>query len=202
MSLEITPDQVAAFYKHMQEHFRTRIVTKEDAAGMQMIDAALDALGVSDKEDFLDSYAMSVGDRICLPFTPGNDDEPLGNWEHILVGAHEHQRVVQYARDGMAQRGPGCLRAPSARARFETEAFLASSEVQRWRWDKPLSHRFIEKKLSTYGCSFEDLQWAQKYLTLGDKSTASGYATTEAGAVAIEWLNEHMPGLFFAAFAA
>lgn len=194
MSLEIQPDDVRGLWKHMQEHYGTRIVTKADAKEMQAIGTLLDTLGILDKEKFLRDYATTIGKAIYVPFELGIPQPGWDLWQQAVAAAHEHQHVVQHVRDGLAYE-VGYVTDTSARARHEAEAYLANIECHRWRFGTiPTPRRFAER-LAHYGCTDQDILWAAKYLTLAAETVRLGGVVTEAGAVALDWLDDHAPEL-------
>lgn len=194
MTRALDPDDVRAFYKHMQDHYGTCIVSKDDAKEMKAIAVVLDQLGIMDKEAFLKNYATTVGARIYLPFQIGVEQPGWDLWSQLVTAVHEHQHVVQSVRDGLEYE-VGYVADTSTRARHEAEAYLCNVELHHWRYGLiPTPRRFADK-LAHYGCTDQDILWAAKYLTLAAETVRLGGAVTEAGAVALDWLDEHTPAL-------
>lgn len=185
---------VVALWDHLQAHYGTRLLDKGDAVGMRAVAALLEQLGVQDRARFLTEYATTLGTRIYVPFQVGTPVGAWDLWQQVVVAVHEHQHVVQHVRDGLAYE-VGYVTDSSARARHEAEAFLCNIELHHWRYGEiPTPRRFAEK-LASYACTEQDLLWAAKYLTLAAETVRLGGTVTEAGAVALEWLDEHLPDL-------
>ncbi|MBZ0232730.1 MAG: hypothetical protein K8M05_10405 [Deltaproteobacteria bacterium] len=194
MSRNLEPEDVRAFWKFMQDHYGTSVIAKDDATSMKAIATLLEALGVMDREIFLRDYTTTIGKKIYTPFEVGVAQPGWDLWQQIVVCVHEHQHVVQHVRDGLAYEA-GYLADTSTRARHEAEAYLTNIELHHWRYGViPTPRRFAEK-LAHYACKDQDIAWAAKYLTLVAETVRMGGAVTEAGAVALDWLDEHLPEL-------
>lgn len=196
MTAPVTPAVVVGLWDHLQAHYRTTVVTKADAGQMKQLATLLDALGVLDRERFLKEYATTIGRTIYLPFTPGEATATWDLWAQLTVAVHEHQHVVQHVRDGLRFEVEYVIDS-STRARHEAEAYLTALELHHWRYGQvPPARRFAEK-LAAYACSEADILWAAKYLTLAAATIGQGGLVTEAGAVALDWLDAHAPELAF-----
>jgi hypothetical protein len=194
MSAQLEPEDVRGLWKYLQERFGSCIVTKSDAKEMQAIGTLLDALGILDKEKFLNEYCTTIGHAIYVPFQIGVPQPGWDLWQQVMAACHEHQHVVQHVRDGLAYE-VGYATDTSARARHEAEAYLSNIELERWRTGQiPTPRRFAEK-LAHYGCTEQDILWAAKYLTLSAETIRLGGVVTEAGAIVLDWLDEHVPEL-------
>jgi hypothetical protein len=194
MSRELTPEEVRAFVAHMTSHFEATLVDKGDAKEMKLVGELLDKLGILDKDEFLENYATTIRSKLYLPFTPGVEEGNWTLWNQLVTVAHECQHVVQHRRDGLAYE-VGYVTDTSARARHEAEAYLTNLELRYWREGAiPTPRRFAEK-LASYGCTEQDILWAAKYMTLVAETVKLGGVVTEAGAVALDWLDENAPDL-------
>jgi hypothetical protein len=194
MSRAVEPEDVRAFWKFMQDHYGTSVIAKDDAKSMRAIATLLDALGVMDRDAFLRDYTTTIGKKIYTPFEIGVAQPGWDLWQQIVVCVHEHQHVVQHVRDGLAYEA-GYVADTSTRARHESEAYLTNIELHHWRFGQiPTPRRFAEK-LAHYACKDQDIAWAAKYLTLTAETVRMGGAVTEAGAVALDWLDDHLPEL-------
>lgn len=192
MTAAVTRAVVVGLWDHLRSHYGTMLIAKDDAVAMQRVADVLDALGVLDRDRFLGEYATTIGRQIYLPFTPGEATATWDLWAQLTVAVHEHQHVVQHVRDGLAYE-VGYVTDGSARARHEAEAYLTALELHHWRYGKvPPARRFAEK-LASYACTEADILWAAKYLTLAAATIGQGGRVTEAGAVALAWLDAHAP---------
>ena len=66
--VDIQPEEVWAFWRFMQDHYRTTVVNKRDALEMQLVAQALDALGIQSRDRFLRNFTTTLGRRIYTPF--------------------------------------------------------------------------------------------------------------------------------------
>jgi len=186
---------VREFWAFMTRHFRTRAVVKADAVEMRAVGAALEAMGVGDKRDFINRFATTIGRRIYLPFTPGDDNSTWDPSEQLSTCAHEHQHVVQMDRDGALRYGYRYLRSDAARAQYEAEARTTELELHFWRFGSIPRLETLVKGLSSYSLSKSDIEAALTTLRSNAETVRRGAALTQAGQVAIEWLNDHAPDL-------
>lgn len=194
MTRELQPDDVRAFWTHMMEHYGSESLAKDDATSMKAVAFVLDQLGVMDKDKFLRDYTTTIGRKVYTPFEIGVAQPGWELWAQVTVCVHEHQHVVQHVRDGLLFEA-SYVADTSARARHEAEAYLTAIELHHWRYGTiPPPRRFAEK-LAAYACTEQDILWAAKYLTLAAETVRLGGLVTEAGAVAIDWLDEHLAEL-------
>ena len=70
--LDVKPEEVWAFWRFMQDHFRTSVINKSSALEMQLVARGLEALGVQSKERFLKNFTTTIGRRIYTPFEVGS----------------------------------------------------------------------------------------------------------------------------------
>ena len=129
--VDIQPEEVWAFWRFMQDHYRTTVVNKRDALEMQLVAQALDALGIQSSERFLRNFTTTLGRRIYTPFEVGSPRGGWDLWSQVVICVHEHQHVVQHDREGLsfevsyladrAARAPLRFRSPPcSRARFRS----------------------------------------------------------------------------------
>jgi hypothetical protein len=186
---------VRDFWAFMTKHFRTRAVVKADAIEMRAVSAALDAMGVADKRDFMSRFATTIGRRIYLPFTPGDDQTTWDLWEQMRTCAHEHQHVVQLDRDGALRFGYRYLRSDAARAQYEAEARTTELELHFWRFNSIPHLELAIEGLASYSLGKNDIAAALTTLRSNAEAVKRGAVLTQAGRVAIDWLNDHAPDL-------
>jgi len=100
--LDVKPEEVWAFWRFMQDHFRTSVINKSSALEMQLVARGLEALGVQSKEFFLKNFTTTIGRRIYTPFEVGSPKGGWDLWHQVVICVHEHQHVVQHDREGLA----------------------------------------------------------------------------------------------------
>ena len=76
--LDVQPEEVWAFWRFMQDHFRTSVINKRSALEMQLVARGLEALGIQSKDRFLKNFTTTIGRRIYTPFEVGS---PKGGWD-------------------------------------------------------------------------------------------------------------------------
>ncbi len=192
--IDIQPEQVWAFWRFMQDHYRTTVVNKRDALEMQLVAQALDALGIQSRDRFLRNFTTTLGRRIYTPFEVGSPRGGWDLWSQVVICVHEHQHVVQHDREGLSFE-VSYLADRAARARWEAEAYRSNLELHFWRYGTTPSARRIAEVLGDYGCRPEDVDVAAKSLALSAVSVRKGAVINEATHVALGWLDEHVPRL-------
>ena len=192
--VDIQPEEVWAFWRFMQDHYRTTVVNKRDALEMQLVAQALDALGIQSRDRFLRNFTTTLGRRIYTPFELGSPRGGWDLWSQVVICVHEHQHVVQHDREGLSFE-VSYLADRAARARWEAEAYRSNLELHFWRYGTTPSARRIAEVLGDYGCRPEDVDVAAKSLALSAVSIRKGAVINEATHVALGWLDEHVPRL-------
>lgn len=192
--VDIQPEEVWAFWRFMQDHYRTTVVNKRDALEMQLVAQALDALGIQSRDRFLRNFTTTLGRRIYTPFEVGSPRGGWDLWSQVVICVHEHQHVVQHNREGLSFE-VSYLADRAARARWEAEAYRSNLELHFWRYGTTPSARRIAEVLGDYGCRPEDVDVAAKSLALSAVSIRKGAVINEATHVALGWLDEHVPRL-------
>jgi hypothetical protein len=194
MSAGLQPDEVFAFWAHMQQRFGTTTVNKADAVEMQIVGSVLDTLGILDKERFLRSFTTTLGRKIYAPFDVGSANEVWDLWDQVVVCVHEHQHVVQHEREGLSFE-VSYVADRAARARFEAEAYRSNLEMHFWRFGSPMRSRPVAELLHDYGCRPEDVEVAAHSLALANVAVRRGAVLNEATRAALDWLDVHAPHL-------
>ena len=100
--LDVQPEEVWAFWRFMQDHFRTSVINKRSALEMQLVARGLEALGIQSKDRFLKNFTTTIGRRIYTPFEVGSPKGGWDLWHQIVICVHEHQHVVQHDREGLS----------------------------------------------------------------------------------------------------
>lgn len=194
--MDVQPEEVWAFWRFMQDHFRASVINKSNALEMQLVARALEALGIQSKDRFLKNFTTTIGRRIYTPFEVGSPKGGWDLWNQIVVCVHEHQHVVQHDREGLSYE-VSYLADRAARARWEAEAYRSNLELQFWRTGTTPSAQSTASVLVDYGCRPEEIEVAAKSLALSAISVKRGAVINEATHVALGWLDEHVPRLRF-----
>ena len=194
--LDVQPEEVWAFWRFMQDHFRTSVINKRSALEMQLVARGLEALGIQSKDRFLKNFTTTIGRRIYTPFEVGSPKGGWDLWHQVVICVHEHQHVVQHDREGLSYE-VSYLADRAARARWEAEAYRSNLELQFWRTGTTPSAQRTASVLKDYGCRDADIEVTAKSLALSALSVKKGAVINEATHVALGWLDEHVPRLRF-----
>ena len=192
--MDLRPEEVWAFWRHMQDHYRTTVVNKRDALEMQLVAQVLDALRIQSSDRFLKNYTTTFGRKLYTPFEVGKPQSGWDLWSQVLVCVHEHQHVVQHEREGLNYE-VSYLSDRAARARWEAEAYRCNLELHYWRYGVTPAVRPLASLLTEYGCRPIDVEVTAQNLALSAASVRRGAIINEATNIALLWLNEHVPHL-------
>jgi hypothetical protein len=188
---DVTPAEVKAFWRFMQDHFGTSVINKGNAVEMQLVATALSTIGVQSRDTFLKRFTTTIGDRIYMPFEVGKPGNGHDLWNQIVVCVHEHQHVIQHEREGLLYEA-SYITDRAARAKWEAEAFTCNVEVHFWRYGKIPSTRELAERLNSYGCRAADVDVTAQSLALAAASVRRGAVVNESSRIAIGWLNKHL----------
>jgi hypothetical protein len=194
---EPTSEEVKKFYIHMLTHFGAKIVDKKSDDQMKMVAEFLDTLGILDKKSFLEIFTTTINNNIYIPYEIGVESGSYDLWGQITVLIHECQHVVQARKEGFETFAVKYLTSKSNRAYYEARAFCCDLEAHFWRYGvlhDPGSRALL---LTNYGVDKEDISYAQKHLEACAITIRQDGLITDAGQVAIEYLNLHMQGVRF-----
>lgn len=190
-----TPEHVRAFADHMAHRFRASIVDKRSAGAMVVVAAFVDRMGVVDQARFQERFATTVGRTIFLPFEPGVPTPAWPLWTQMVVLTHECQHIVQYDRLGPWTFGLRYLTQSGQRAVLEAEAYRCQLELYHWKTGGILAAKLLAASLKSYAVTDADLRVAEAMLASSAISVKRGATLTEAGRVALDWLDAFAPEL-------
>jgi hypothetical protein len=180
---------VTGLWDHMSDHYGTRLARK-DAPEMQLAATALEEMGILDAEDFLRRFTTTLGRTIYTPYEIGvGDERKLASQLRTCV--HEHQHVVQYYRGGVRFAFEYATDT-ARRAHYEADAHRCSLELHYWMYGKVQNVRRVAETLVDYGCTGADIDVCEKALLMTAKVVEQGGVSSDAGKVAVEWLNQHV----------
>lgn len=185
---DILAETVRAFAAHMATHFR---------ASIGLTPAWLHVWARVQGQDPR-RFAFTVGRTIYLPVPVGPTVEGWAGWSQMTLIAHECQHVHQDDDGrGLVARTIDYVASTARRTQAESEAFGAMLELEMWRrgaiadwWP-----RVRATSLLSYHVTAQDIEVARRHLlVLAPTVRRYGYVT-EAGRVAIQWLDVHAPEL-------
>jgi hypothetical protein len=182
----LTPEVVKAFWSYMCKHYGTTAVNKPKSAEMKIAAHALELMGIMDASDFLSEFSTTVGERIYIPFKPG-DTFKVSLVDQAAICVHEHVHVRQFKHAQFI--GEYCLDS-SKRALYECEAYRASMETSFYLVKDYPSPKAIAESLKAYNCNEKDRMFAKKYLTQASAIVRRGGVVTPETKVAKAWLEK------------
>lgn len=182
-----SPDTVRGLWRHMQSEFHSSVIHKRGAPEMEAAASLLSAGGIPiSRDQFLDSYATTIGPRVYIPFDIG----VAGRFtllDQLYLAVHEHDHVAQSRRDGLRYEQL-YMTDSGARAAYEAEAMAAEAEVQYWLTATLPNAYDRVRSLGAYGCTTADIQVALEILLSRYASILSGVRSSEAAHSAITYL--------------
>jgi hypothetical protein len=155
----ITSAVVIGTWSRMQARHGTRVILKQDDAGMKLVGGFLDVLGVLDKKDFLESYSTTIDHAIYVPFQIGDPAHDL--LAQLALCAHEHQHVIQVEREGWTKFAGLYLFDQGARGGWEAEGYRCNMELSFWatgmvpEW---APQHYAERLGKAYACNAETVK--------------------------------------------
>lgn len=183
----LTPEIVKAFWAFMCKKYKTRAVYKPKAAEMKIVAHALELIGVMNVADFLSRCSTTVGNRIYIPFKPG-DTFKVSLVDQVSTCVHEHVHVRQFKTGSFI--GEYCLDS-SKRTLYECEAYRANMEMEFYLVrDYPSPAGIADALVKSYGCTSKDRDFAKKYLTQASAIVRKGGVVTPETKVAKAWLEK------------
>lgn len=186
MSRVITPEDTKAFWNYMSRKRGSHVVSKSDAAEMQIAAASLALMGIMDAKKFLSNYSTTIVNRIYVPFEIGGDTPSLA--AQVATCVHEHVHVRQF-RD-MEFVPEYCL-SSAKRAALECDAYRATMEMMFWMTGNCPSPKVTANLLRSYACTQEDIDFSEKYLRSAAEVIKKGGILTPESKIAIKWLMRH-----------
>jgi len=216
---ELTPSLVADFWAFMEERYDTTVLHKDDdlikiirAAGNKdwsemfrnltnlnqgdeigLVALFLAKLGHIDVARFMERYTTTLGDRIYVPYNPGEATPEHSLKSQLLTCVHEHRHVKQF-REAELHGMSFAIRYLADRAQraiYEAEAFRAALEVEWFLSDGKLTEAQVLRRpeiLVDYACEAADIEVAKQYLKMSFKTIKHGGSIDNIARVAVAWL--------------
>lgn len=188
MRITVTPGIVRRLWAHMELVFGSNIARK-DAPEMQLIAQMLDNMGIMDTQDFLNRFTTTLGKTIYIPFNIGTESPGYNLASQMRICVHEHQHVHQFLQAG-PKFSLDYLTDSAHRAAYEVDAFKCNLEINYWLTGELLDVSALARTLVHYACSESDIRVATKALSMVSRTIEQGGVTSDAGKVAVKWLNE------------
>ncbi len=169
-----TAEQTREVWRTLCARYGTQVRAKREAPEMRAAARLLGLGRVLPADDFMSRYTTVWAKRIYTPFTVGEGDA-LERWSQIVICAHEHQHVEQYARaGGFLRYAPGYLLSTRRRALLEAEAYGCNMELSWWRYGVIPAPEHLANTLHDYGCTQRDVDAARDALAARADRLARG----------------------------
>ncbi len=167
-------EDVRLLWAAMAAKYNVQIIDKDNASEMQMVADSVDALGILDKEHFLDDYVTTIGDKIYAPFTPGIAVGAWDLWQQTMVIGHEIVHVSQdRAKEGILFELEYSTNS-TKRAYYESEAYRVQMTLS-WCFRREiLNSTVMAGMLADYACNMDDISMVEKILKMSLISIQKG----------------------------
>lgn len=191
MSKELTKELVIEFWEYIADIYDSTVMEKSESSFMKLTGGSLDLIKVLDKKEFMTKYTTTIGRTIYTPFVVGCVSDKWTFENQISNCVHEHMHVEQYDREGFKFM-VNYLLDPSNRAVYEAHAYSTNIEMYFYNTGKTFDAELLSSKLSSYGCSKEDIAIAKNILEDNIKLIESGKIIYKPSMLAIDWLNNNL----------
>ena len=187
MGVNITSEQVKAFWEYMAVKYDFKIVSKDDSEAMKIIAWSLDQMHVLSRKKFLERYTTTIclGEwrAVYVPFEIGSDERSFIS--QAITCVHEAQHVVQADRE--IEQPMRYLVSDTSRAFYEADALRTNMEMYWFFTGELLSARKLTDGLKNYSIKAGDRRIAKKHLIIASKTIQHGGVITGTSKTAIKW---------------
>lgn len=189
---DLTPEQVRAFHKSLEEINQCSFVPKKSSRGMQVAGEALELLGIQTAEQF-EGFTTTIGTEIFTAYEIGvpSDDYPL-EWQ-VKTAIHETVHVGQFFRGGWIWFGMAYLVNKIELVRFEAEAYASEYDVEYWRTGRAPRLEQSMDSLRLYGCNEAQIANAKVRSAQIGASVSLGLASSPRARIGVEVLERIAP---------
>ena len=183
--MELRKEDVIDFWDHMSKKYKFDVIQKDTSVAMHAAGFALDAIGVTNKEKFMEDFAVTLANNVYVPFHVGDgkESELLGQ---VMVAVHESQHVLQWRRNPLKFMR-NYLFNDAARAHYEAEAYRTNMEIYHFFTGKMLSPTKLANLLKNYGVDAGDIRVTRKNLESSRRVIENGYVISGVSKHAIKW---------------
>jgi hypothetical protein len=189
-TVRLKPKDVRAFWRYMAKREGFRVVQKADAEEMQAIAWAVKALGGAD--DWMERYAVTVGNTIYVPFVTGE-----GSCSELLMQVetcvHEAQHVRQYKRNAFKYT-MNYFFSDAGRTHYEADAYRTNMEIHYYFTGIVRQPSYLANKLNGYYVGKSDIYVCKKHLTSAAALIKYGVIKSGVSKVAMKWWNNRCTG--------
>jgi hypothetical protein len=184
----ISRDQVGDFWAYMSNVEDFRVVQKASSQEMRAIAWAIKGMGGD--EDWLDSYTLTLGRDVYIPFEIGSGNN-LERIRQVCVCCHEGQHVRQFERNP-AKFVINYAFSDAARAHYEVDAYRVTMEMYYYFTGRILSPKTVANLLKGYYVDSGDIHVAEKHLAVTAKVLKQGVIVSGISKDAIRYWNREI----------
>lgn len=189
MNNNVTPEMVKDFWAYMTTKYGTTVKSKADADEMKLVAMVLDAMHITDKDAFLARFVTTIGKTIYVPFTIGDDKNPVWSlFSQLAVCMHEHQHVIQANRDGEALFMVRYLLDPTWRATYEGEGYRTNMTLLYQMFGNQPDVDPYVRSIANYGLGLAEMAYFRHFLKMSIPAIVAGGVPDEACRVTLAWL--------------
>jgi len=199
MARSPTPEEVRALWQHLSEHYHSAFITHPSPRERRTLKRVLTRIGVRHLEAFLQSFTVTLGRRIYLPFEVGVPQKRWTLWRQIVAAACAHQCIAQMDAQCAVEYFRRYTASPIQRAQITAQAYTCELELTYWRTGRLPNTDQIAGRLKHVGCEGPEITMASLCLDVAAKRILiDHHLITEVGQRTVAWLNTHAPHLGFA----
>lgn len=164
----ITRSSVIGLWNHLLKKYNGSLCSKKDAPVMKVAAHLMDRLGIMDDRRFMNDFYTTLEDTVYTPvgITIG-DGSKAELYDQAEKAVHEVLHIIQDVDLSF-------LFSDRARARIETDAFIASMEFYYWMHGTLPSTSAYVNKLKSYSLRKSDLIYARAKLALARRRCKKG----------------------------
>jgi hypothetical protein len=172
----------------MAKAFGATIVDKRRAPEMAILAFFLQQMGIMDAKKFSQRFAITIGHRIYLPYSPGVFTKEWTALEQLINIGHECGHVDLFNED--PRYTVRYLSSRSQRCRYECQAKHTDLELYYAFTGRLLSVQKVVRSLRNYLLRKSDLKVAARDLTIYNRFVERDMVGTQAGRTAIKIYND------------
>lgn len=153
---ELTSESIIELWDAMCHRYEAKYVYKKTAWEMKLVAGFLDALGITDRDEFMKNYATTVGRTVYPNFKVGTKKVPFIT--QAMLASHEFNHIWLHDEMGTIQYNANYVGDVSERGLIEVDCYECDMTVY-WHWHKAtrgvgaLPDIDMSKILKAYRCT-------------------------------------------------
>jgi len=183
--MKITSKIVKDLHRYMARVYKFKIIDKADAAEMRLVAQFIGRFIMMKDEDFLKRFATTIGDRVYLPYTPGEGSK-YQLFKQICTITHEARHVYDFRRHPWEM--GTYLFSKSSRTESEFRAYSTYLYLYWWRYGRLPNMTALARKIRVYGCDSENERVLYGCLRMTAPIVKRGHVANSVAKRALRWL--------------